>query len=185
MSGKFEKNLKNFNMSNDSSSTQTQADSPLPAISGFLLKKSTNGEWQKRYFETNGSFLTYYKSQKMTKLLAALSLPQVGGITLIGETNDGKDGAIFQLDLKDRQYILRATTLAEAQNWVNVLIQLRDANLKKSPTSEKAAPAVIPYAPPGPRDPPPPGLKENTGSGSFVKEPRPMGLSFSSCCVIA
>jgi len=31
-----------------------------------------------RWFETNGCFLTYYKSRKMTKLLAALNLPQVG-----------------------------------------------------------------------------------------------------------
>ena len=52
-------------------------------MSGYLLKKSTAGEWQKRYFETNGSFLTYYKSHKMSKLLAALSLPQVGDIKLL------------------------------------------------------------------------------------------------------
>ena len=24
----------------------------------YLLKKSSSGEWQRRYFETNGSFLT-------------------------------------------------------------------------------------------------------------------------------
>jgi len=46
------------------------------------MKKSTAGDWQKRYFETNGCFLTYYKSQKMSKLLAALSLPQVGDIRI-------------------------------------------------------------------------------------------------------
>lgn len=51
-------------------------------MSGYLMKKSTAGDWQKRYFETNGCFLTYYKSQKMSKLLAALSLPQVGDIRL-------------------------------------------------------------------------------------------------------
>ena len=33
-----------------------------------------------RWFETNGCFLTYYKSKKMEKLLAALNLPQVGEI---------------------------------------------------------------------------------------------------------
>lgn len=96
-------------------------------ISGYLLKKSSGGEWQRRYFETNGSFLTYYKSQKMTKLLAALSLPQVGKIVITGEIEDslGK-GVIIQLELKDREYTLRALTQKEAQKWVDVLTALRD-----------------------------------------------------------
>ena len=51
-------------------------------ISGYLYKKSTSGNWQRRYFETNGNHLTYYKSNKISKLLAALSLSQVGSIKL-------------------------------------------------------------------------------------------------------
>lgn len=39
------------------------------AMSGYLYKKSSSGNWQRRYFETNGSHLTYYKTHKMTKLL--------------------------------------------------------------------------------------------------------------------
>lgn len=27
-------------------------------VCSYLLKKSSSGEWQRRYFETNGSFLT-------------------------------------------------------------------------------------------------------------------------------
>ena len=52
-------------------------------IAGYLLKKSKDGVWQKRYFETNGTFLTYYKSKKMTKLLAALNMPNVGAIQVV------------------------------------------------------------------------------------------------------
>ncbi len=91
-------------------------------MSGYLMKKSTAGDWQKRYFETNGSFLTYYKSQKMSKLLAALSLPQVGDIRL----TSAEDPFTFQLDLKDRQYILKAMNQEEADSWVKTLITLRD-----------------------------------------------------------
>jgi hypothetical protein len=29
--------------------------------SGYLMKKTKNDKWQKRWFETNGCFLTYYK----------------------------------------------------------------------------------------------------------------------------
>ena len=52
-------------------------------IRGYLLKKSKEGAWQKRFFETNGNYLTYYKTKKMTKLLAALSLADVGNINVV------------------------------------------------------------------------------------------------------
>lgn len=44
-----------------------------------------------------------------------------------GEVDDdlGK-GVVFQLELKDRQYTLRAGTEKEAKRWVDVLTALRD-----------------------------------------------------------
>lgn len=99
-------------------------------MSGYLFKKSSAGDWQKRYFETNGNYLTYYKSSKMTKLLAALAVPQVGAIKMIGESDDEKGGIgyIFQIELKDRQYLLRASSEDEAKRWVDFLIQIRDGS---------------------------------------------------------
>ena len=58
------------------------------SLSGYLYKKTRDGRWQKRWFETSGVYLTYYKSKKMEKLLAALSLPQVGGIRIISADED-------------------------------------------------------------------------------------------------
>lgn len=58
-------------------------------IRGYLLKKSKEGAWQKRFFETNGSYLTYYKTKRMTKLLAALSLADVGDIAVVSAFNYG------------------------------------------------------------------------------------------------
>lgn len=52
-------------------------------ISGYLLKKTTEGTWQKRYFETNENFLVYYQSRKMSKLLAALNIAELSDITLV------------------------------------------------------------------------------------------------------
>eukprot|EP01035_Chromulina_nebulosa_P017337 gene17337-22882_t len=60
----------------------------------------------------------------MTKLLAALSLPQVGAIKLTGIQEP--DGAIFQIDLRDRQLLLKASSMDEADRWVQALIALRD-----------------------------------------------------------
>lgn len=40
-------------------------------LSGYLYKKTRDGRWQRRWFETNGTYLTYYK---VNKLLSSLSL---------------------------------------------------------------------------------------------------------------
>ena len=108
-------------------------------MSGYLYKKASGGEWQRRYFETNGAYLTYYKTHKMTKLLAALSVPQVGAIKILGSADESKDGpgGIFQIDLKDRQYVLKAESEEDAEKWVNFLIELRDS--KSRPTSNPMA----------------------------------------------
>ncbi len=52
-------------------------DELKPLIYGYLHKLGRNGHWQKRYFETNGERLTYYKSVKRTKVLATLDLCKV------------------------------------------------------------------------------------------------------------
>jgi PH domain len=66
----------------------TARQSDEVSLSGYLYKKTRDGRWQKRWFETSGVYLTYYKSKKMEKLLAALSLPQVGGIRIISADED-------------------------------------------------------------------------------------------------
>lgn len=34
-------------------------------LSGYLYKKTRDGRWQRRWFETNGVYLTYYKVKQM------------------------------------------------------------------------------------------------------------------------
>lgn len=46
---------------------------PEVGLTGYLYKKTRNETWQKRYFKTQGFYLTYFKNRKMEKLLAALS----------------------------------------------------------------------------------------------------------------
>ena len=48
-----------------------------PLIYGYLHKLGRNGKWQRRFFETDGECLTYYKSDKRTKVLASLDLCKV------------------------------------------------------------------------------------------------------------
>jgi hypothetical protein len=98
-------------------------------VSGYLYKKTRDGRWQKRWFETSGVYLTYYKSKQLDRLLAALSLPAVSAIRPVAVDNkeenpEGLDG-LFALDLNARVYILRAKNDKEAANWVGVLQQLR------------------------------------------------------------
>lgn len=121
-----------FQHSNNNYSHGASPAPPLPleafAHSGYLFKKSSAGAWQRRFFEVNGSYLCYYKTQKMSKLLAAINIPHVGQIRLLGEVQDALGtGYVFEMDLKDRQYQLRAESLAEARKWVDVLCALRDS----------------------------------------------------------
>jgi len=102
----------------------------LVHISGYLYKMTRDGRWQKRWFETNGNFLTYYKSKKMTKLLAALNLPQVGNIENVeeGRTMESveiNDGSLFTIELNERVYTLKADSAMEARRWVQALNTLK------------------------------------------------------------
>ena len=96
-------------------------------LGGYLHKKTRGGQWQRRYFETNGAYLTYYKSKKMEKLLAALILPQVGEIKEVPD--EGEDVGMFSLELNNRIYILKGKNSEEAKLWVSTLIRLRDEGL--------------------------------------------------------
>jgi hypothetical protein len=102
------------------------------SISGYLYKQTKDGRWQRRWFETNGNYLTYYKSRKMEKLLAALSMPQVGDIKLL--PSDGETG-LFCMELNSRVYTLRAKTNEEAEQWVSVLQKLKRQGANSSQTA--------------------------------------------------
>lgn len=110
------------------------------AMSGYLYKKTRDDRWQKRWFETNGVYLTYYKSRKMEKLLAALSLPQVGEIKLVPPEEDPeRQGGLFTLELNTRIYTLRAKSDQEAQLWVMTLNKLRVDGLNQGSGSISSA----------------------------------------------
>ena len=124
-------------------------------IHGYLHKLTRDGKWQRRWFETNGSFLTYYKSKRMTKLLAALSLPQCGDIRAVDAIPplsatasplppappraEGEgvaappdpaaavpaDAGLFTIGLNERTYTLRAPTRTDAECWVKTLLLLK------------------------------------------------------------
>jgi hypothetical protein len=51
----------------------------------------------------------------------------------VGHVNDSiGDGVVFQLELKDRNYVLRTSTIGEAEKWMYKLRKLRDEALASS-----------------------------------------------------
>ena len=117
-------------------SKQTASDvseSSDAILSGYLYKQTRDGRWQKRFFETSGVYLTYYKSKKMEKLLAALSLPQVGSIHMIPiddkEQNPDQLDGLFALELSARIYILRAANDELASIWIQTLLKLKEQGI--------------------------------------------------------
>jgi hypothetical protein len=41
----------------DPSMANSQSDEPTVSISGYLYKKTRDGRWQRRWFETNGKLV--------------------------------------------------------------------------------------------------------------------------------
>ncbi|OWZ11868.1 hypothetical protein PHMEG_00015047 [Phytophthora megakarya] len=136
MADRMDAKLVTSSPSNKSSSSGT-ANFRTEEIRGYLFKKTREGKWQKRWFETNGCFLTYYKKQGQ-KLLAALNLPQVGAITLLQE--DHVDGpGLFTIELNERVYTIKARSHDEAAFWVDALLWRQAGGLvtQKSPDVSK------------------------------------------------
>lgn len=97
-------------------------------ICGYLQKLGRNGKWQSRWFETDGEFLSYYKNEKRTKLLATLDLEKVGAITV--DTED-KEGCSFTIQVLRRLYHLRAETKASCKDWVISLNRIKEARMQQ------------------------------------------------------
>ena len=98
-----------------------------PLVYGYLHKLGRNGQWQKRFFETDGECLTYYKTRKRTKLLASLDLLKVGDIRC---DEEDPEGCVFAIQVSDRPYYLRAETKAACKDWVINLNRVREARLE-------------------------------------------------------
>lgn len=113
----------------------------VDALSGYLFKKARNDKWQRRWFETQGFYLVYYKNRQMQKLLAALSLPQVGEIRKIPAEEDPEMlPGLFALELNNRVYTLRAGTDEEADMWVKVMLRLREQGQQQANSQQSQQP---------------------------------------------
>ncbi|OQS02421.1 hypothetical protein THRCLA_05211 [Thraustotheca clavata] len=96
----------------------------LPELKGYLLKKSRQGRFQKRWFEATSHYLTYYKNAESEKLLACIDLWRSGNIQMgvpEGYASADVTSADFSVKIGDQDYFLRAADEAEAAKWVNGL----------------------------------------------------------------
>ncbi|ETV87119.1 hypothetical protein H257_02113 [Aphanomyces astaci] len=96
----------------------------LAELNGYLLKKSRQGRYQKRWFEATSHYLTYYKNAESDKLLACIDLWRSGNIQLgvpAGTTTTDTSPADFSLRIGDQDYLLRAVDHDEAIRWVEGL----------------------------------------------------------------
>lgn len=104
----------------------TQQYKPL-VVYGYLQKQTRNGVWQKRFFETDGEHLMYYKSSKRSKLLASLDLAKVG---VIQEDPADLTGCTFTIQVAGRPYYLRAEDRSTCKDWVINLNRVREARVQ-------------------------------------------------------
>lgn len=95
-------------------------------ICGYLHKFGRNGKWQRRFFETDGENLSYYKTSARAKLLATLDLVKVGDICVDSED---PDGCTFIIQVADRPYRLRADSQSSCSDWVITLNRVKEARM--------------------------------------------------------
>lgn len=95
-------------------------------ICGYLHKLGRNGKWQRRFFETDGENLTYYKTSARTKCLATLDLVKVGDICV---DSQDPDGCTFIIQVADRPYRLRADSQSSCRDWVITLNRVKEARM--------------------------------------------------------
>lgn len=90
-----------------------------------FIQSAITHEWKSRNCELNGSFLTFYRKDK---IVAVIDLEQVGDINLVRDVHDtqGK-GTIFTIYLKEGRYFtIRAINVEEGTSWVHILLEVRD-----------------------------------------------------------
>ncbi|KAG7385783.1 hypothetical protein PHYBOEH_008896 [Phytophthora boehmeriae] len=174
------------------------SDFRLEEIRGYLFKKTREGKWQKRWFETNGCFLTYYKKQGQ-KLLAALNLPQVGAITLLQESHVDGPG-LFTIELNERVYTIKARSHDEAAFWVDALLwrQAGGVVTQKSPDVSKQKVGAISAVPTDQADKNSASLsatmnsshvetnKQHVGLSATTSDPNDVknGAPCAACCIV-
>lgn len=102
-------------------------DEVKPLVYGYLRKLGRNGQWQKRWFETDGMHLAYFKSRKRSKMLANLDLCHVGAIQ-IDKTDSS--GCTFTIQVAKRPYFLCAASEPLCKHWVINLNRVKEARIQ-------------------------------------------------------
>jgi len=129
--------IENFNNNNPSSNNPAldegdeDEDGDITSSSGaliygYLLKRGRNGKWQRRFFETDGECLSYYKNRHRAKLLAQLDLCKVGEIAI---DEEDQKGCTFNIQVANRPYALRAENSGTCKDWVITLNRVKEARM--------------------------------------------------------
>jgi len=96
-------------------------------IDGYLYKRGRQGKWQRRWFESDGECLRYFKSKKRNKLLATLDLLNVGSVAM--DDTDPADCS-FIIEVAGRSYYLCAESKDHAMDWVISMNRVREARME-------------------------------------------------------
>ena len=81
---------------------------------GFLLKRSSRGQWQRRYFYQRGPFLAYsYSSTEMDDIKAIIDLKKLASLP-----RHGTDMRVLVLKMEEIEYHLKADNIQDATSWL-------------------------------------------------------------------
>lgn len=150
-------------------------DRASASMRGYLLKDTSTGRWQRRWFEIMGRFFVYYKTQEDSEMLCAMDLRLaknihvvVDGVVPVG-TGPAAPRQAFSL-CWDKKRTFLAETRAEAEAWVEALRAAQSAPVS-SPLRVGALPAAT-------------ASTSTSAASGAADEPSADGLGVSACVTL-
>ena len=89
---------------------------------GYLQKKSPSlfGGWQKRFFKVlDGKVIVYFEKENDQKAKGTIKLDEISD-------PEATEDKVFKFTLEQRDFILKAESNEERDNWVKVITKLKE-----------------------------------------------------------
>ena len=83
-------------------------------------------EWRSRTCELNGSYLSFYRKEKIVTVIDLEQVGDISPVTDIPEDDIHKE-TVFTISLKeDRNFMIRTISIEECISWISILQEVRD-----------------------------------------------------------
>ena len=117
--------VKEFRDQNQAMAEEKQELVAAMNVSGWLFKRGISGPtgrlWRRRYFQSNGYFLSYYKSPNIQVEQGSIDLRKVREFEVLPIEQQDKNQATFNIVTEGRTYELQARSPEDMNTWLKAV----------------------------------------------------------------